>query len=87
MGSRTFVEALRLSLRKKWAKYGVFSPTNMETFSWEELPLKLGAKGKGKKRPTVGRRKILLWVVSPTYRGSLRRPTVDPIWAPSEGRI
>ncbi len=87
MVSRTFVEALRLSSREKRAKHGVFSPTNMETFSWEELPLKLGAKGRGKKRPTVGRQKNLLWVVSPTYRGSLRRPTVGPIWGPSEGRI
>ena len=84
MTSRTFVEVLRLSSRKKRAKHGVFSPTNMEAFAWEELPLKLGVKGRGKKRPTVGRRKNLLWVVSPTYRGSLRRPTVDPIWAPSE---
>ena len=79
MGSRTFVEVLQLGPRKKRAKHGIFSPTNMETFSWEELPLKLEAKGRGKKRPTVGRRKNLLWVVSPTYRGSLRRPTVDPI--------
>ena len=29
-----------------------------------------------KKRPTVGRRKNLLWVVDATYRGSVRRPTV-----------
>ena len=87
MGSRTFVEALQLGPRKKRAKHGVFSPTNMETFSWEELPLKLRDKGRGKKRPTVGRQKNLLWVVLTTYRGSLRRPTVDPIWAPSEGRI
>ncbi len=53
MGSRTFVKALRLRSRKKRAKHGVFSPTNMETFAWEDLPLKLGAKGRGKKRPTV----------------------------------
>ena len=52
MGRRTFVEALRLGSRKKQAKHGVFSSTNMETFSWEELPLKLGMKGRGKKRPT-----------------------------------
>ena len=76
MGCRTFVKALRLSPRKKRAEHGVFSPTNMETFAWEEPALRLGAKGKGKKRPTVGRRKNLLWVVSPTYRGSQRRPTV-----------
>ena len=78
MACRTFVEALRLSLREKRAKHGVFSLPNIGGFSWEELPLKLGVKGRGKKRPTVGRRKNLLWVVSPTYRGSLRRPTVDP---------
>ena len=87
MGSRTFAEVLQLGPRKKRAKHGVFSPTNMETFSWEELPLKLEAKGRGKKRPTVGRQKNLLWVVSPTYRGSLRRPTVGPIWTPPEERI
>ena len=33
MGCRTFVEALRLGPRKKRAKHGVFSPTNMQTFS------------------------------------------------------
>ena len=33
--------------------------------------------GRGKKRSTVGRRKNLLWVGQPTYRGSHRRPTVD----------
>ena len=60
MGSRTFVEALQLGPRKKRAKHGVFWPTNMETFAWEELPLKLEAKGRGKKRPTVGRQKKLL---------------------------
>ena len=87
MGSRTFAEVLQLGPRKKRAKHGVFSPTNMETFLWEELPLKLGAKGRGKKRPTVGRQKNLLWVGRPTYGRSSRRPTVDPIWAPSEGRI
>ena len=87
MASRTFVKAIRLRPGKKRAKHGVFSPTNMETFSWEELPLKLGVKGRGKKRPTVGHQKNLLWVVSPTYRGSLRRPTVDPFWAPSERQI
>ena len=78
MGSRTFVEALQLGPRKKRAKHGVFSPTNMETFSWEELPLKLEAKGRGKKRPTVGRRKKpivgrrddLPWVAKATYRRS-----------------
>ena len=52
MGSHTFVKALRLSPRKKRAEHGGFSSTNMETFSWEELPLKLGVKGRGKKRPT-----------------------------------
>ena len=87
MGCRTFVEALRLGPRQKQAKHGVFSLPNIGGFSWEELPLKLGAKGKGKKRPTVGRRKNLLWVVLPTYRGLLRRPIVDPIWAPSERQI
>ena len=30
----------------------------------------------GKKRPTVGRRKNLLWVVYATYGRSVRRPTV-----------
>ena len=30
----------------------------------------------GKKRPTVGRRKNLLWVVNATYGRSVRRPTV-----------
>ncbi len=84
MGSRTFVEALQLGPRKKRAKHGVFSLPNIGGFSWEGPALRLEAKGRGKKRPTVGRRKNLLWVVSPTYRGSLRRPTVDPFWAPSE---
>ena len=59
MGSRTFVEVLQLSLREKRAKHGVFSLPNIGGFSWEELPLKLGVKGRGKKRPTVGRRKTL----------------------------
>ena len=76
MGSRSFVEALQLSSRKKRAKHGVFSLPNIGGFSWEELPLKLGATERGKKRPTVGRRKNLLWVVSPTYGRSHRRPTV-----------
>ena len=48
MGCRTFVEALRLSSRKKWAKHGVFSLPNIGGFSWDELPLKLGAKGRAK---------------------------------------
>ena len=87
MGSRTFVEALQLGPRKKRAKHGIFSLPNIGGFLWEEPPLHLGDKGRGKKRPTVGRQKNLLWVVLTTYRGSLRRPTVDPIWAPSEGRI
>ena len=87
MGSRTFAEVLQLGPRKKRAKHGVFSLPNIGGFLWEEPPLHLGDKGRGKKRPTVGRQKNLLWVVSPTYRGSLRRPTVDPFWAPSEGRI
>ena len=87
MGSRTFVEALRLRARKKRAKHGVFSLPNIGGFSWEEPPLRLEAKGRGKKRPTVGRQKNLLWVGRPTYGRSSRRPTVDPIWAPSEGRI
>lgn len=33
MGSRTFAEVLQLGPREKRAKHGVFSPTNMETFS------------------------------------------------------
>ncbi len=36
-------------------------------------------------RPTVGRRKNLLWVVDATYRGSQRRPTVDPFLPPLKG--
>ena len=48
MGCRTFVEALRLDPRKKRAKHEVFLPTNMETFSWEELPLQLGRRGGAK---------------------------------------
>ncbi|ERJ72522.1 hypothetical protein HMPREF1556_00644 [Porphyromonas sp. oral taxon 278 str. W7784] len=36
---------------------------------------------RGKKKPTVGRRKNLLWVASPTYRRSLRRPTVGFFFA------
>ena len=40
--------------------------------------------GRGKKRPTVGRRKNLLWVVSTTYGRSHRRPTVDPIFGVPE---
>jgi len=39
MGSRTFVEVLRLRSRKKRAKLGVFSLPNIGGFSWEELPL------------------------------------------------
>ena len=38
-----------------------------------------------KNRPTVGRRKNLLWVVSTTYGRSQERPTVGPIWGSSEG--
>ena len=33
-------------------------------------------------RPTVGRRKNLLWVVDATYRRSSRRSTVDPFLLP-----
>ena len=33
-------------------------------------------------RPTVGRRKNLLWVVDATYGRSSRRPTVDPFLPP-----
>ena len=87
MGSRTFAEVLQLGPRKKRAKHGVFSLPNIGGFLWEEPPLRLEAKGRGKKRPTVGRQKNLLWVGRPTYGRSSRRPTVDPIWAPSEGRI
>ena len=36
------------------------------------------------KRPTVGRQRNLLWVVSTTYRGSQRRPTVGFILPPQE---
>ena len=60
MGSRTFVEVLQLGPRKKRVKHGVYSPTNMETFLWEEPALRLEAKRRGKKRPTVGRQKNLL---------------------------
>ena len=35
-----------------------------------------GALERGKKRPTVGRRKNLLWVVKTTYRRSSMRSTV-----------
>ena len=87
MGGRTFVEVLRLDPRKKRAKHGVFSLPNIGGFPWEELPLLLEAKGRGKKRPTVGRQKNLLWVGRPTYGRSSGRRTVDPIWAPSEGQI
>ncbi|ERJ72794.1 hypothetical protein HMPREF1556_00523 [Porphyromonas sp. oral taxon 278 str. W7784] len=38
-----------------------------------------GCEG-AKKRPTVDRRKNLLWVVMTTYRRSHRRPTVGFIW-------
>ena len=63
MGSRPFDEVLQLGPRKKRAKHGVFSLPNIGGFSWEELPLKLGAKGRGQKttygrsskKPTVGR--------------------------------
>ncbi len=43
--------------------------------------------GRGKKRSTVGRRKNLLWVVSTTYRGSHRRPTVGLFWGVPEGTL
>ena len=36
-------------------------------------------------RPTVGRRKNLLWVVDATYGRSSRRPTVDPFLPPLKG--
>ena len=36
-------------------------------------------------RPTVGRRKNLLWVGRPTYSRSSRRPTVGFIWGLSWG--
>ncbi|ERJ70294.1 hypothetical protein HMPREF1556_01560 [Porphyromonas sp. oral taxon 278 str. W7784] len=48
-------------------------------------PVRMGSP-KGGKKPTVGRRKNLLWVVSPTCR-SHRRPTVGFILGLSgEGR-
>ena len=52
--------------------------------SWkEESPTPSGAPSRrAKKRPTVGRRKNLLWVVDATYRGSVRRPTVGPFRSP-----
>ena len=37
-------------------------------------------------RPTVGRRKNLLWVGRPTYSRSSRRPTVGFIWGLFWGR-
>ncbi len=40
------------------------------------LPPPGGCSRRVKKRPTVGRRKNLLWVVNAAYRGSVRRPTV-----------
>ena len=42
------------------------------------LPVKRLDLDSPKKRPTVGRRKNLLWVVDATYGRSSRRPTVDP---------
>ena len=42
------------------------------------LSIKRQALDSPKKRPTVGRRKNLLWVVDATYGRSSRRPTVDP---------
>ena len=45
------------------------------------LPRFLRPPQEAKKRPTVGRRKNLLWVASPTYRRSLRRPTVGFFFA------
>ncbi|WP_298575435.1 hypothetical protein, partial [uncultured Porphyromonas sp.] len=41
--------------------------------------------GRVKKRPTVGRRKNLLWVVSTTYGASVRRPTVGRFYEVSGG--
>ena len=78
MGSRTFVEALRLSSRKKRAKHGDFSPSNSGGFAWEEPPLRLGGEGEGQKttygrsskKPTVGRLTDLPWVAKTTYRRS-----------------
>ena len=85
MGSRTFVEALRLSPRKKRAKHGVFSPPNIGGFAWEEPTPLLGGDwegqkttyGRSPKKPTVGRLTDLPWVAKTThsrfYLGPFRR--------------
>ena len=79
MGSRTFVEALRLGPRKKQAKHGVFSLPNIGGFAWEEPPPSIGGEGEGQKttygrsskKPTVGRLTDLPWVARTTYHRSL----------------
>ncbi len=43
--------------------------------------------GRGKKRSTVGRRKNLLWVVSPIHGRSHRRPTVGRFWGVPKGTL
>ena len=76
MGSHTFVKALRLGPRKKWAKHGVFSLPNIGGFAGEEPTPLLGGEGEGQKttygrsskKPTVGRLTDLPWVAKTTYR-------------------
>ena len=51
------------------------------------LPVKRLDLDSPKKRPTVGRRKNLLWVVDATYGRSSSRPTVGLFFAPQENRL
>ena len=55
----------------------------MSRLSWAKIARREVLSEGVKKDPTVGRRKNLLWVGRPTYRGSQRRPTVG-FFAPSQ---
>ena len=94
-GSETPDEGLRLC-----ASSGVFLPPPNLLPSPEGKKSKLSVEregafpsrlecglGRGKKRSTVGRRKNLLWVGRPTYRGSQRRPTVGRFFGMPEGTL
>ena len=44
-------------------------------------------KGREQKRPTVGRRCDLLWVVETTYSRFFGRPTVGRFWGVQKGEV
>ena len=59
-------QLLRRNLRKSGFPPGYFRKTSLERDRNEKSPMNKGLK-RGSRRPTVGRRKNLLWVVDATY--------------------